>query len=131
LSGGRFHSFKAFASEVGQTELTVAELIGLFHKYGENALQIISNVDWQNNDRTLAILLSELKYSIENEMITELSDFLIRRTGRLYFEKQLADQYANLLNEQLAVWLGLNDGQKTASLNTYLAESNEVLNFIQ
>jgi len=131
LAGGSFHSFKAFASEVGETELTETELQGLFHKYGENALEIISNIDWKNEDRTLAILLAELKYSVENEMITELSDFLIRRTGRLYFEKPIADKYAEPLNEELAKLLKLNEEQKKASLNTYLCESKDVLTFVQ
>ncbi len=129
LAGGRLHSFKAFASEVGETELTESELSGLFHKYGENAVEIISNIDWKNEDRTLAILLAELNYCVENEMITELSDFLIRRTGRLYFEKPIADKYAEQLNEELAKLLKLNEEQKQTSLNTYLAESKDVLSF--
>jgi len=129
LAGGHFHSFKAFASELGETELTESELSGLFHKYGENALDIISNIDWKNEDRVLAILLAELNYCIENEMITELSDFLIRRTGRLYFEKAISDKYAEPLNEELAKLLKLNEEQKKASFSTYLSESKEVLSF--
>lgn len=131
LAGGRFHSFKAFVSEVGETELTEVELSGLFHKYGENALEIIANIDWKNEDRTLAILFAELKYSVDNEMITELSDFLIRRTGRLYFEKPIADKYAEMLNEDLAKLLKFSDEQKKASLNTYFCESKDVLTFVQ
>lgn len=131
LAGGRFHSFKAFVSEVGETELTEVELGGLFHKYGENALEIIANIDWKNEDRTLAILFAELKYSVDNEMITELSDFLIRRTGRLYFEKPIADKYAEMLNEDLAKLLKFSDEQKKASLNTYFCESKDVLTFVQ
>lgn len=129
LAGGRFHSLKAFISEVGETELTEQQLSGLFHKYGENALEIISNIDWKNADRTLAILLAELKYGVENEMITELSDFLIRRTGRLYFEKPIADKYAEPLNKALGNLLKLTEEQKATSLKTYLRESKEVLSF--
>lgn len=131
LSGGRIHSPKAFIAEVGETELTTTELTSLFHKYGSNALEIISNIDQKAEDRTLAILLAELKYGVDNEMITELSDFLVRRTGRLYFEKQVADKYAEALNEELAALLKLSDEQKNASLNTYLEESKEVLTFVQ
>ena len=131
LAGGRFHSFKAFVSEVGETELNEEELSGLFHKYGENALEIISNIDWKNEDRTLAILLAELKYSVENEMITELSDFLIRRTGRLYFEKPIADKYADQLNEELTKLLNFSEEQKKSSVGTYWCESKDVLTFVQ
>lgn len=131
LSGGRIHSLKAFIAEVGETELTTTELTSLFHKYGSNALKIISNIDWKAEDRTLAILSAELKYCVENEMITELSDFLIRRTGRLYFEKPVADKYAEALNDELAMLLKLSDEQKQVSLDTYFEESREVLTFVQ
>ncbi|MGB0916918.1 MAG: glycerol-3-phosphate dehydrogenase/oxidase [Flavobacteriales bacterium] len=129
LSGGLYHSFKAFISEIGETDLSEEQLHGLFHKYGSNASQIIKTIDWKNSDRTLAILLAELKYSAENEMIAELSDFLIRRTGRLYFEKPVADKYAEALNAELTSLLGLNSAESKASLQTYLKESEDVLNF--
>jgi glycerol-3-phosphate dehydrogenase len=116
-------------SEVGETELTETELHGLFHKYGSNALDIIAKIDLKNADRTLAILLAELNYAAENEMVCELSDFLIRRTGRLYFEKPIADKYAPALNKELAKLLGLTREQTEKSLQTYLKESDDVLSF--
>ncbi len=130
LSGGLYHSFKAFVADIGETELTELELNGLFHKYGSNAKQIIADTDLKSSDRTLAILLAELRYCAENEMVNELSDFLIRRTGRLYFEKPIADKYAHSLNEELAKLIGLNDAQEKASLNAYLKESEDVLTFV-
>ena len=77
----------------------------------------------------LAVLIAELTYAVENEMVAELSDFLIRRTGRLYFEKAVADKYAEPLNEELATLIGLNEDQKAASLSTYLHECKDVLAF--
>ena len=130
LSGGLYHSFKAFVADIGETELTELELNGLFHKYGSNAKHIIADTDLKSSDRTLAILLAELRYCTENEMVNELSDFLIRRTGRLYFEKPIADKYAHSLNEELAKLIGLNDAQEKASLNAYLKESKDVLTFV-
>ncbi|MCB9186717.1 MAG: glycerol-3-phosphate dehydrogenase/oxidase [Flavobacteriales bacterium] len=131
LAGGLLHSFKAFVAEIGETELTETELSGLFHKYGNNAIQIISDIDFNASDRTLEILKAELRYCAENEMITELSDFLIRRTGRLYFEKPVADKYATTLNEELGKLLGLSEPQMKASLDTYLSESKDVLTFVE
>lgn len=130
LSGGLYHSFKAFVADIGETELTEMELNGLFHKYGSNAKQIIADTELKSSDRTLAILLAELRYCAENEMVNDLSDFLIRRTGRLYFEKPIADKYAHSLNEELAKLIGLNDAQEKASLNAYLKESEAVLTFV-
>ncbi|MCF8460759.1 MAG: hypothetical protein K9G46_08550, partial [Flavobacteriales bacterium] len=65
----------------------------------------------------------------DNEMIYELSDFLIRRTGRLYFEKPLADNYAEALNQELTSLLKLTEADSKASLQTYLHESKDVLDF--
>lgn len=129
LSGGSFHSFKAFVAEVGSTELTESELSGLFHKYGSNSMAIIASVDTKSEDRTLAILLAELHYCVTNESVNELSDFLIRRTGRLYFEHVTADRYAEQLNQELSKQLSWNQQTADASLRTYLSESAEVLNF--
>ena len=64
-------------------------------------------------------------------MLNELSDFLIRRTGRLYFEKPIADKYAVALNTELALLLGLNETESKASLQTYLKESKDVLTFTE
>ena len=85
--------------------------------------------DTTEKDTTKALLLAELAYCAEHEMITELSDFLIRRTGRLYFEKALADKYAVELNEGLAVLLNLSIEDSDKSLQTYMAESEGVLSF--
>ncbi len=129
LSGGLYHSFKAFLAEVGQTELTEPQLNGLFHKYGSNAHEIIASIDLKLEDRTLAILLAEIRYCVDNEMVNDLSDFLIRRTGRLYFEKPLADKYAVALNQELNNLLNLSEADSKTSLQTYLNESKDVLNF--
>jgi glycerol-3-phosphate dehydrogenase len=77
----------------------------------------------------LALLLAELEYAVNEEMVTDLSDFLIRRTGRLYFEKALADKYAQVLNDQLAKLAGLSQNDAKKSLQTYLKESADVLSF--
>ena len=130
LSGGSFHSLKAFLSELGQTELNANELSGLFHRYGSNAIGIIAAFDKRMDDRTLAILLAELNYCVENESVNELSDFLIRRTGRLYFEHVQANKYAEALNNELSALLQWDMETAATSLNTYMEESRDVLNFI-
>lgn len=129
LSGGSYHSFNAFKDELGATELTDDELSSLYHKYGDNAKNIVGSIDWKTTDRTWTILIAELNYAVENEMVAELSDFLIRRTGRLYFEKRIADHYAEKLNDELADLLGWTEAQKAASINTYNLESKAVLTF--
>lgn len=129
LSGGAFHSLKAFVSELGPTELTPTELSGLFHRYGSNSIEIIASIDSRTEDRILALLLAELNYCVERESVCELSDFLIRRTGRLYFEHALADRYAEALNARLSMLLNWDVETAATSLQTYRSESADVLNF--
>jgi glycerol-3-phosphate dehydrogenase len=51
----------------------------LVHTYGRGAGQIIAN----SSDKEL--ILAELDYCLENEMVLSASDFFIRRTGSLFF----------------------------------------------
>lgn len=129
LSGGRIHSLQAFITEIGESEFTKKRLGQLFHKYGSNSSQILESVDASEKDRAFALIKAELQYCVAHEMILELSDFLIRRTGRLYFEKTTADKYAAALNAKLATLLGLSKEKTQTSLDTYLKESADVLNF--
>jgi len=130
LSGGRIHSAKAFLSELGKSDFNKDQLTELFHKYGSNSFAILETIDTSDKDQTLALLLSELRYCVKNEMVIELSDFLIRRTGRVYFHKPVADKYAAVLNEELTKLLSLTKEKEKTSLNTYLSESTDVLTFI-
>ncbi|MBL4585474.1 MAG: glycerol-3-phosphate dehydrogenase/oxidase [Flavobacteriales bacterium] len=129
LSGGKIHSLEAFLSEVKTSTFDKDILTRLFHRFGSNSSRILETVDPEQKDTTLALLLAELHYCVKNEMVLELSDFLIRRTGRLYFQKQLADKYAKTLNEELSLLVGLDKKQAENSLKTYLKESKDVLRF--
>ncbi|MBK8682935.1 MAG: glycerol-3-phosphate dehydrogenase/oxidase [Bacteroidetes bacterium] len=74
------------AKQAGFTKENIAKLV---YRYGtateiiiENAFQLYHqypNVE----ERKLA---AEIQYTVEHEMVCNLSDFLIRRTGMLYFE---------------------------------------------
>jgi len=76
------------------------------------------------------LMLAELKYGVNHEMVTELSDFLVRRTGRLYFSKAEADHHAERLNRDLTELLDWNEAQAQQSLQTYQRESAEVVSFV-
>ncbi|NKI31416.1 glycerol-3-phosphate dehydrogenase/oxidase [Croceivirga thetidis] len=55
--------------------------------YGKQTEQILEGYkSFKNKDGHLRMLRSELRFGIENEMVTSPLDFFIRRTGRLYFD---------------------------------------------
>ena len=56
----------------------------LLSSYGNIALDIINNMS-DKLDPAEALITSELQYCIENEYLVKASDFLVRRTGLLYF----------------------------------------------
>ena len=59
----------------------------LVTNYGHAAQSILRQLkNWPNKDPEISIALSELDYCLKNEMIQRLDDFLVRRTGRLYFD---------------------------------------------
>lgn len=62
------------------------EVAALVNRYGSNTVEILENAK-QYADQKYPLLLAELDYSIEHEMCQNISDFVIRRTSRLYFER--------------------------------------------
>ena len=65
------------------------EIQSWFYKYGKNTDKVLENVfrlQDELKDSSHNIKLAELLYAIENEMVFHINDFLIRRSGKLYFE---------------------------------------------
>ena len=58
----------------------------LVTSYGREAFTILDAIDTSQGDIDLALALSELDYCIDHEMVQRVDDFLVRRTGRLYFD---------------------------------------------
>lgn len=57
--------------------------------YGQNAVKIIDKMNFfSSKDPKTRLLRAELWYGIHHEMMNSLTDFYIRRTGRLYFDIQ-------------------------------------------
>ena len=59
----------------------------LIHLYGRQTDLIIDYMtSHRGSDPDLDLLLAELEYLLQNEMIIKASDFFVRRTGLLYFD---------------------------------------------
>jgi glycerol-3-phosphate dehydrogenase len=73
--------------------------------------------------------MAELWYSVHHEMSINLCDYLIRRTGRLYFERQtLGDLYPQL-GEMMAKLLGWEESKTLRELAKFKEEYEEVVDF--
>ena len=114
---------------LGHTEKNIEKLV---YKYGSNTPIILDMFEADvRNKLTVSkkMLFAELQYATKYEMVCTLSDFAIRRTGRLYFERdELDDIYFDILDE-LERLLKLSKQQKLAQLKEFETEFEAVISF--
>ena len=139
LSGGDFDSQDAVeefitkrAGEAKQIHVEGRYIRQLVHKYGTNTDKIIEKafeLYREISDPEARIHMAELWYSVHHEMSINLCDYLISRTGRLYFERQtLGDLYPQL-GEMMAKFLGWEESKTLRELAKFKEEYEEVVDF--
>lgn len=132
LSGSDFSNgdVDALAKGFESTEYDQRTVMQLAKRYGSNLAVVLAYGKQNNTDsKEDALLLAELKYCVEYEMVAELSDFLIRRTGRLYFSRASVNSKLRWLNDNLSEMFGWDDGTKVRSLLNCEKEFEAVLQF--
>lgn len=139
LGGGNFDSIADLnrfitrrIGEAQQIKATPEQITALIYKYGTNTDLIIEKafeLHGKVQDPTERLHFAELWYGIHHEMSVTLCDYLIRRTGRLYFERPtLAEWYPRLAN-MMATLLSWNEAKKLRELGAFKREYDEVLTF--
>lgn len=95
ISGGDFKDPKGIDKLIdhvqAETGLDAIEARILVEKYGTNTMKILNRAaELSSRFPKVAerLLAAELYYTIEEEMVTQPADFFIRRTGKLYFERE-------------------------------------------
>lgn len=91
----------------------------LYTRFGQAASLILKN---SPNAASLKIdsydlLEAELDYCVENEYVFQLSDFLIRRTSRMWFYPDSIETLYEKLNQRLSQKLNLSEGLSLRSLS--------------
>lgn len=116
LSRNPFLSFK----DVMEYENTVYERLKSFgfshstsqylvHTYGYQTNEILDYYDKNYlsvKDAELALLQSELRFSVHHEMVTTLADFFVRRTALIYFDIEKVQKYKKVIATELGELLG-------------------------
>jgi glycerol-3-phosphate dehydrogenase len=141
LSGGDFPDDQALdqfinlrAGEAKQVQPNGQEIAALAHKYGRNIEAIIEKMyelypsepdTWQRQQK------AELWYALEHECVCSLSDYLIRRTGRLYFERPSLEKLYPLAAQVLGQALGWTAEQRQAQEQAFLQEYHAVVQAVQ
>ena len=88
----------------------------LASKYGSNVDQLFNiaqTAQQQDNNLPLEIYV-ELVYGIQQEMVYKPTDFLVRRSGKLYFNIQDVLDYKDAVIDVMADMLNYSDAQKEA-----------------
>lgn len=137
LGGGNFKDEYAIAGFAEQMEkitqpsdITTSDIYHLIHRYGTATEKIINAVKQQKNGFSKqALLLAELHYCIEEESVTNLSDFFIRRTGKLYFEREVVEQEYQFLKEKAEALFRWNEEQKQRNHEAFMREYEAVVAF--
>lgn len=80
--------------------------------YGKQTDIILSKVSYFNSGAIHEKLIrAELWFGIHYEMINNLNDFFIRRTGRLYFDIESVHEYKNVILKDISVYLNWDDAR--------------------
>ncbi|MBL7866137.1 MAG: hypothetical protein JNK10_14755, partial [Cyclobacteriaceae bacterium] len=103
------------AQRVASLGLKGAEGTYLVHLYGRQADEILKLAEAQGNpDPEINLALSELTFSIRHEMVVHADDFLVRRTGLLYFNIHRVEKVLLAVLESLATSLKWSDERRNA-----------------
>jgi glycerol-3-phosphate dehydrogenase len=121
----RFH--QRVADEVAAFGLKGDHATYLVHLYGKQADAIIAMArDKKINDPEIALALAELDFALEYEMIATAEDFLVRRTGLLYFNihrfYKVMDPVLDALRSKLS-WSEKRVGEERKALQDLIANT--------
>ena len=78
----------------------------LCSNYGKQADIIIQkSKDFKNTDSMERLIRGELWFGIHSEMVNSLTDFFMRRSGRLFFDVKSVKKYVRLISDDMANYL--------------------------
>jgi len=139
LVGGDFENYAAVArykqrlyGESRQVESTLAEIDHLVNCYGTEAGVVLEHAYALHPEEAEArwrMLRAELDYTLSVEGVCTLSDFFIRRTGRLYFDRDSLDLQYPAAADYLAEKLGWTRERKQAQLAEFEQAYFEAISF--
>jgi glycerol-3-phosphate dehydrogenase len=129
LSGGAIGTLKIAEFEESLVkeypQFPKDEVMSLARKYGSDAKVILDDALQSNEDN--ALLLAEAAYSIEKEMCFNIADFIVRRTGRLYFDRPLLVAITPVLHAFYKDKLSISEALSDSDMKAYLLEYEGVM----
>ncbi len=132
LSGGDLKGSKGVKQLIKDlvaqyADVSKQEIEELVYKYGSNTSVILDDlVDYSGEN---ALMLAELDYCIENESVLSLSDFMIRRTGNLFFKRPDLEGVIDVIQQHLVDKVKVSESFSDAMYKEFMKEFNGVVAF--
>lgn len=103
-------------------------------RYGSDFVQIFEKGVQMHKEEKIELIFAffkaEILYAIQNESVLHLNDFLIRRTGFLYFQMKELDIYLSFLAACFAEFLGWDDIRVQTEIASIRQEQEKLTNFL-
>jgi glycerol-3-phosphate dehydrogenase len=84
----------------------------LVTNYGDVSKSILDNIVNYKNSPEIALTRAELAYCLANEYVCTLSDFYVRRTGKLYFEIRNINLTKSYIVDDFMAYFGWSEEEK-------------------
>ncbi|HEX6891290.1 MAG TPA: glycerol-3-phosphate dehydrogenase/oxidase [Chryseolinea sp.] len=103
----------------------------LVENFGVQADEILSRTTkFSAAQPALALLKAQLSFCIQHEMICNLQDFFVRRTGLIYFDVHQVEKWKNEIANECAVVLGWDHSKTSLELKALEALISSQRNFM-
>lgn len=114
-------SIKQLAAPLGLAEHQVSYLV---ESYGAEARSIVEQaLTTKSSSGDESLIVAELGYCIDHEMVYHLSDFFVRRTGLIYFDIHRVQRWKELVAtrcELLLKWSPDRKSQELAAMEEWI-----------
>lgn len=101
----------------------------LVHLYGKQTDLILAELAGMEQQNEAALIRAELAFALKYELVFTAADFLVRRTGRLYFDIDSVRQYRDLVIGQMARQYDWDETEQQTQRNLIDQEVEEVSTF--
>jgi glycerol-3-phosphate dehydrogenase len=125
-------AYQDFTSSLIKNGLSVTWSKKWANRYGTRSTEIFDlyqSILLKESDQEKALLLAEVNYVIHHEMACKLSDFIVRRSGMLYFEIELLKKHLLSIAEEMQGIMQWDDTRTKEEIKDALLLINEVTNF--
>lgn len=103
----------------------------LVTNYGNAATKILDDVNQYKNTPEIALTRAELAYCLANEYVATLSDFYVRRTGKLYFEIQNINLTKQFIIDDLVAYFDWAEEDKSKHVAEFEREYKDATTFYE